>query len=64
MRVPLLNFEGGPGVPLLNFSAVPGPEYQGPEYQGPEVPVLVLLLQHACISLLYSISDIIKNNKL
>ena len=59
MRVPLLNFEGGPGVPLLNFSAVPGPEYQGPE-----VPVLVLLLQHACISLLYSISDIIKNNKL
>ena len=25
MRVPLLNFEGGPGVPLLNFRGVPGP---------------------------------------
>ena len=23
--VPLLNFEGGPGVPLLNFRGVPGP---------------------------------------
>ena len=24
MRVPLLNFEGGPGVPLLNFEGGPG----------------------------------------
>ena len=24
MRVPLLNFEGGPGVPLLNFEWGPG----------------------------------------
>ena len=40
MRVPLLNFEGGPGVlllnfeggprvPLLNFRRVPGPEVPG-----------------------------------
>ena len=42
MRVPLLNFEGspgvlltnferGPGVPLLNFEGVPGPGSQGHE---------------------------------
>ena len=24
MKVPLLNFEGGPGVPLLNFKGGPG----------------------------------------
>ena len=24
MRVPLLNFEGGPGIPLLNFEGGPG----------------------------------------
>ena len=27
MRVPLLNFEGGPGVPLLNFKGGPGPNF-------------------------------------
>ena len=26
--VPLLNFEGGRGVPLLNFRAVPGPTFK------------------------------------
>ena len=26
--VPLLNFEGGPGVPLLNFRGVPGPTFK------------------------------------
>ena len=24
MKVPVLNFVGGPGVPLLNFEGVPG----------------------------------------
>ena len=42
-RVLLLNFEGGPGVPLLNFTGVPGPTLNfegvpGPGSQGPEVP--------------------------
>ena len=45
MRVPLLNFEGGPEVPLLNFEGVSGPESQGPEVLGLEV--LVPLLHHA-----------------
>ena len=27
MRVPLLNFEGGPGIPLLNFEGGPGPTF-------------------------------------
>ena len=38
--VPLLNFEGGPGVPLLNFRGVPGPKVPGPG-------ILVPLLNHA-----------------
>ena len=29
MKVPLLNFVGGPGVPLLNFEVVSGPEVPG-----------------------------------
>ena len=28
MKVPLLNFAGGPGVPLLNFRAVPGATFE------------------------------------
>ena len=54
MRVPLLNFEGGPGVLLLNFeegSGVPLLNFKGgPRSQGPEVldpGVLVALLHHA-----------------
>ena len=39
--VPLLNFEGGPGVPLLNFEGVSSSEVPGPG-------VLVPLLHHAC----------------
>ena len=35
MRIPLLNFEGGPGVPFLNFEGVPDPG------------VLIPLLHHA-----------------
>ena len=31
----LLNLEGGPGVPLLNFRGVTGTESQGPEVLGP-----------------------------
>ena len=27
-EVPVLNSEGGPGVPLLNFSGVPGPTFK------------------------------------
>ena len=42
MRVPLLNFEGGPGVLLLNFEGGPGVPLLnfegGPGSQGPEVP--------------------------
>ena len=41
--VPTLNFEGGPGVPLLNFEG--GPGSQGPKILGPGV--LVPLLYHA-----------------
>ena len=40
MRVPLLNFEGGPGVPTLNFKEVPGPTFKlwgDPVSQSPEV---------------------------
>ena len=33
MRVPLLNFEGGPGVPLLKFMGVPGSTFK--VYGGP-----------------------------
>ena len=43
--VPRLNFEGGPGVPLLNFRWVPAARYHGPEVPGPGV--LVPLLHHA-----------------
>ena len=46
--VPLLNFEGGPGVPLLNFRGIPGPNFK--LWEGSRVPgpgVLVPLLQHA-----------------
>ena len=38
MRVPLLNFERGPGVPLLNFEGSPGSWIlgsRGPESWGP-----------------------------
>ena len=44
MRVPLLNFEGGPGVLLLNFEGGPGvpllnfekgPGFRGPRSWGP-----------------------------
>ena len=49
MRVPLLNFEGGPGVLLLNFEAgpwVPLLNFEGgPGFQDPEV--LFPLLHHA-----------------
>ena len=31
----LLNFEGGPGVPLSNFRWVPGSWSQSPEVPGP-----------------------------
>ena len=37
----LLNFEGGPGVPLLNFRVVPGPTFKlwrGSQVPGPRVP--------------------------
>ena len=30
--VPLLNFEGGPGVPLLNFEGGPGSLGPGPTF--------------------------------
>ena len=49
MKVPLLNFVGGPGVPLLNFEGGPGVpllNFEG----GPGVPsprVLVAFLHHA-----------------
>ena len=49
MRVPLLNFEGGPGVLLLNFEEVPWVpllNFEGnPEVLGPRIPVP--LLHHA-----------------
>ena len=48
MRVPLLNFEGGPGVPLLNFRGVSGATFK--LLRGSRVPspgVLVPLLHHA-----------------
>ena len=54
MRVPLLNFEGGPGVLLLNFEGGPGVPLlnfeKGPGSQGPQVAglrVLVPTLHHA-----------------
>ena len=43
MRVPLLNFEEGPGVLLWNFEG--GPGVPGRRSQGPEV--LIPLLHHA-----------------
>ena len=49
MRVPLLNFEGAPGVPLLVFEEDPGS--QGPEVPGPGI--LVPLLHHNLWSQLY-----------
>ena len=39
--VPLLNFEGGPGVPLSNFRGVPGPTFKlggGSRVPGPRFP--------------------------
>ena len=51
MRIPLLNFEGAPGVPLLNFKEGPGlpllnfeggPEVPGPEIRDPGVLVSLL----------------------
>ena len=54
MKVPLLNFVGGPGTPLLNLEAGPGTPLlnfeRGPGSQGPEGPgpgALVPLLHHA-----------------
>ena len=61
MKVPLLNFEGGPGilllnleggpgVPLLNFRGLPGPTFKlwgGSRIPGPGV--LVPLLHHALV---------------
>ena len=32
MRVPLLNFGGGPGVPILNFQGDPGSRGTGPTF--------------------------------
>ena len=41
MKVPLLNFEGGPGISLLNFEGGPGVPLlnfeRGPEVPGPRV---------------------------
>ena len=50
MRVPLLNFEGRPGVPLLNFEGGPWSRVPGTEVPGPGV--LVTLLHHAKKNLL------------
>ena len=44
MKVPLLNFQGGPGVRLLNFRGLPSPilnfvgGVQGPGSQSSEAP--------------------------
>ena len=59
MRVPLLNYEVGPGVPLLKFTGVLGPTFKlwggsrvsglrswGPESWGPGP-----LLRFACLEL-------------
>ena len=46
MRVPLLNFEGSPGVLLLNFEGGPGVSLLNFE-GGPGSPVLLPLLHHA-----------------
>ena len=35
--LPLLNFEGDPGVPLLNFKGVPGREVLGPGFLVPRL---------------------------
>ena len=57
MKVPLLNFKGGPGTPLLNFGGGPGvpllnfeggPGLRVPGSRGPGV--LVPLLHHAVLS--------------
>ena len=47
MKVPLLDFVGGPGVPLLNFEGGPGVPLLNSE-GGPGV--LVPYLHHAFIS--------------
>ena len=53
MKVPLLNYVGGPGVPLLNFeggAGVPLLNFEGPRVARSRVPgpgVLVPLLHHA-----------------
>ena len=64
MKVPLLNFVGGPGTPLLNFKGGPGVpllNFEGsPGSQVPEVPgpgVLVPLLHHAHVIRFY-VTDI------
>ena len=44
-RIPLLTFEGGPGVLLLNFRGVTDPGSQNPGVLGPGI--LVPLLHHA-----------------
>ena len=51
MRVPLLNFERGPGVPLLNFEGGLGSWFPGPEVPSPGV--LVPLLHHALVLLYF-----------
>ena len=38
MRVPLLNFEGGPVVPLLNYGGGPGAPLL--DFRGSQVPLL------------------------
>ena len=64
MSVPLLNFEGCPGVPLLNFGGCPGVPLLnfegGPRCQGPGV--LVPLLHHAVRHLGLKIWEPIPNN--
>ena len=77
-RVPLLNFEGSPGVLLLNFEGRPGVPFlnfrgsrillltfeEGPEVSGPEV--LFPVLHHAGRSYVnanISVSSIFKNSQ-
>ena len=40
MKVPVLNFVGGPGVPLLNFNG--GPGSQNPEVKTYPIQIVIL----------------------
>ena len=54
MKVPLLNFVGGPGVPLLNFRGVPGSWshfYTMPILQPLEIIRKYLFMKYLFISL-------------